>query len=152
MNKNYFNLIFSLAALLTVVLACTNPRRTKGPERTDARAANNAQTAATPKATPTATPTAQPTIAPTRTPIFVETASPTPVPKVPKNTRETKESDLTVVEDEPSTARRSRNTGRSSRKSATSAGSFYITGPRGGCYYWNSNGKKTYVDHSYCGG
>jgi len=26
----------------------------------------------------------------------------------------------------------------------------YITGPRGGCYYINSNGNKTYVDHSYC--
>lgn len=27
----------------------------------------------------------------------------------------------------------------------------YITGPRGGCYYINSNGNKTYVDHSLCG-
>jgi hypothetical protein len=27
----------------------------------------------------------------------------------------------------------------------------YITGPRGGCYYINSNGKKTYVDRSRCG-
>jgi hypothetical protein len=27
----------------------------------------------------------------------------------------------------------------------------YITGPRGGCYYINSNGKKTYVDRSLCG-
>lgn len=26
----------------------------------------------------------------------------------------------------------------------------YITGPRGGCYYINGNGNKTYVDHSYC--
>lgn len=26
----------------------------------------------------------------------------------------------------------------------------YITGPRGGCYYINSRGNKTYVDHSYC--
>jgi hypothetical protein len=26
----------------------------------------------------------------------------------------------------------------------------YITGPRGGCYYINSHGNKTYVDHSYC--
>jgi hypothetical protein len=26
----------------------------------------------------------------------------------------------------------------------------YYTGPRGGCYYINSNGNKTYVDHSYC--
>lgn len=26
----------------------------------------------------------------------------------------------------------------------------YITGPKGGCYYINSNGNKTYVDHSLC--
>ena len=26
----------------------------------------------------------------------------------------------------------------------------YITGPRGGCYYINSNGNKTYVDRSMC--
>lgn len=26
----------------------------------------------------------------------------------------------------------------------------YIRGPRGGCYYINGNGKKVYVDHSYC--
>jgi hypothetical protein len=26
----------------------------------------------------------------------------------------------------------------------------YITGPRGGCYYINSKGKKTYVDRSRC--
>ena len=28
----------------------------------------------------------------------------------------------------------------------------YIRGPRGGCYYINKNGNKTYVDHSYCDG
>ncbi len=28
----------------------------------------------------------------------------------------------------------------------------YITGPRGGCYYINSNGNKTYVDKSFCAG
>lgn len=26
----------------------------------------------------------------------------------------------------------------------------YITGPRGGCYYINGNGNKTYVDRSMC--
>lgn len=26
----------------------------------------------------------------------------------------------------------------------------YYTGPRGGCYYINSNGNKTYVDRSFC--
>lgn len=27
----------------------------------------------------------------------------------------------------------------------------FIDGPRGGCYYINASGKKTYVDHSLCG-
>lgn len=35
-------------------------------------------------------------------------------------------------------------------KSKRGRTSQYITGPRGGCYYINANGKKTYVDHSYC--
>ena len=26
----------------------------------------------------------------------------------------------------------------------------YITGPKGGCYYINKNGKKTYVDRALC--
>lgn len=26
----------------------------------------------------------------------------------------------------------------------------YFTGPRGGCYYIERNGEKTYVDRSYC--
>jgi len=26
----------------------------------------------------------------------------------------------------------------------------YIMGPKGGCYYINKNGKKTYVDRSLC--
>jgi hypothetical protein len=26
----------------------------------------------------------------------------------------------------------------------------YYTGPKGGCYYINKNGNKTYVDHSFC--
>lgn len=32
----------------------------------------------------------------------------------------------------------------------TSTGRTYIRGPRGGCYYINSNGNKTYVDRSLC--
>lgn len=35
-------------------------------------------------------------------------------------------------------------------KSYTSGRSGYIRGPRGGCYYINSNGNKVYVAHSYC--
>ncbi|MGJ1406860.1 DUF3157 family protein [Sphingobacterium siyangense] len=42
----------------------------------------------------------------------------------------------------------------SSRRTNTSKSSSssrnYIRGPRGGCYYINSNGNKTYVDRSMC--
>lgn len=44
-----------------------------------------------------------------------------------------------------------RSRSRSARRSYTSGSSGYITGPRGGCYYINRNGNKTYVAHSYCG-
>jgi len=40
-------------------------------------------------------------------------------------------------------------TARPSRSSSSSAKS-YIRGPRGGCYYINSSGGKTYVDRSMC--
>ncbi|MNK14516.1 hypothetical protein D3C87_326390 [compost metagenome] len=45
----------------------------------------------------------------------------------------------------PSPSSRTTNTSKSS-SSTTS----YIRGPRGGCYYINSNGNKTYVDRSMC--
>lgn len=38
--------------------------------------------------------------------------------------------------------------GTSNRRTTTSR--TYIRGPRGGCYYINSNGNKTYVDRSMC--
>ena len=38
--------------------------------------------------------------------------------------------------------------GGGSRRS--SGGRVYHTGPRGGCYYYNSSGNKQYVDRSYC--
>lgn len=42
-------------------------------------------------------------------------------------------------------------TARSSSTSGnTSTGRKYIRGPRGGCYYINRNGNKTYVDRSFC--
>ena len=37
------------------------------------------------------------------------------------------------------------------KPSASSRSSRYIRGPRGGCYYINSSGNKTYVDRSLCG-
>lgn len=36
------------------------------------------------------------------------------------------------------------------KSSRNSYGRVYIRGPRGGCYYINSNGNKTYVDRSLC--
>lgn len=44
-----------------------------------------------------------------------------------------------------SPAPRRTNTSKSSSSSRN-----YIRGPRGGCYYINSNGNKTYVDRSTC--
>ena len=35
-------------------------------------------------------------------------------------------------------------------KCGTYNGHQLYTGPKGGCYYYNSNGNKTYVDRSYC--
>lgn len=34
--------------------------------------------------------------------------------------------------------------------SNNSSGKTYYTGPKGGCYYYNSNGNKSYVDRSLC--
>lgn len=42
------------------------------------------------------------------------------------------------------------SSGRSTSRSTRSKSSQYIRGPRGGCYYINSNGNKTYVDRSLC--
>ncbi|NDV43335.1 hypothetical protein [Flagellimonas sediminis] len=53
------------------------------------------------------------------------------------------------------TKEKSSNPPTSSYKSSTRTKSYstsrrYIRGPRGGCYYINSNGNKTYVDRSLC--
>lgn len=39
---------------------------------------------------------------------------------------------------------------KSSKNKGSSPTRFYIRGPRGGCYYINRNGGKTYVDRSMC--
>jgi hypothetical protein len=45
----------------------------------------------------------------------------------------------------------STKTGKSTPKTGRRYSSHtYYTGPRGGCYYINADGKKIYVDHSYC--
>ena len=36
------------------------------------------------------------------------------------------------------------------RECGTHNGNTLFTGPEGGCYYYNSNGNKTYVDRSEC--
>lgn len=43
-----------------------------------------------------------------------------------------------------------KSTPPTSRTTIISADPTYIRGPRGGCYYVNSRGKKTYVDRSLC--
>src|SRR5690606_22727633 len=43
-----------------------------------------------------------------------------------------------------------RTKAQSSSSSVKSTGRRYIRGPRGGCYYINKNGGKTYVDRSMC--
>ncbi len=43
------------------------------------------------------------------------------------------------------------NTAESERPCGVSkAGHKLFTGPKGGCYYYNGNGNKTYVDRSEC--
>lgn len=44
----------------------------------------------------------------------------------------------------------SSNTRTNSSSVKKPTGRTYIRGPRGGCYYINSNGNKTYVDRSFC--
>lgn len=39
---------------------------------------------------------------------------------------------------------------KSSKNQKNSSARSYIRGPRGGCYYINGNGGKTYVDRSMC--
>lgn len=58
------------------------------------------------------------------------------------------------TDDAPATIRPLSSSGSSgsSRSSGGGGGRVYIRGPRGGCYYINGNGNKTYVDHSFCGG
>lgn len=39
---------------------------------------------------------------------------------------------------------------RTNSSKSSSSSRNYIRGPRGGCYYINSNGNKTYVDRNMC--
>jgi hypothetical protein len=50
----------------------------------------------------------------------------------------------------PTTYKKKKKKSTGYGNSYTSGRSGYTLGPRGGCYYINENGKKVYVDHSYC--
>src|SRR5690606_34073296 len=54
---------------------------------------------------------------------------------------------ISVSEGNKSTSSSNRTRSSSVKKPT---GRTYIRGPRGGCYYINSNGNKTYVDRSFC--
>ncbi len=48
-------------------------------------------------------------------------------------------------------ARQDQHSLRTDQHKYSASDKSYITGPRGGCYYINGNGNKTYVDRSLCG-
>jgi hypothetical protein len=90
---------------------------------------------ATPQSTPLPVASSSPSPASTPTPA-AKKKTPTPTPTL---------EEILTVESEPSlsyTAPRDTKINRSNG---------YIRGPRGGCYYLNSSGNKTYVDRSLCG-
>ena len=58
----------------------------------------------------------------------------------------------TVDSSPPTNSSKSKPNNFGNSSDQTSSSSRYITGPRGGCYYINGNGNKTYVDRSLCGG
>ncbi len=63
--------------------------------------------------------------------------------------------DISSRREQSSTAKSKESDTRSTtpvKKNSTTAQSHrrYIRGPRGGCYYINKNGNKTYVDRSLC--
>ena len=58
---------------------------------------------------------------------------------------------LSPVENTPRPARPRADSVRSDDSgSRSSSGRSYIRGPRGGCYYYSSSGRKVYVDRSLC--
>ncbi len=101
----------------------------------DSRKTNATFLSASPK--PTLSPSPTPSPSPS-----VQTLKATPAPKVQKTPVPSPTPETSTIYDS-SPSRPTRN------KRATSTGR-YITGPRGGCYYINSNGNKTYVDRSLC--
>jgi hypothetical protein len=143
--KNWFNLMLGLLCILFVAFGCTNPGRPAAQREVSpvANTANNIVRTTTPSATPSITPTLT----------FIEK-----IPSTPSVTPKTKITPGDDVQEDFSgnNSRTKKQTGgalnlsKGNQKPITS-GNEYITGPRGGCYYMNSRGNKTYVDHSFCG-
>lgn len=55
-----------------------------------------------------------------------------------------------VRADAPAAPRTEASSAESGRRGSSSGSRVYHTGPRGGCYYYSSSGRKQYVDRSYC--
>lgn len=55
-----------------------------------------------------------------------------------------------VIKTKETTAKKSSQAKKTKSKRKSRSSRTYNTGPRGGCYYINSNGNKTYVDRSFC--
>lgn len=88
-------------------------------------------------------------LAPRATPISIPSPSPTPSPAKPTNGKKTTKQAEPVPAGPPVTyGYTDPAPAAPSRRPATRGG--YIRGPRGGCYYINRNGNKTYVDRSLC--
>jgi hypothetical protein len=143
--KNLLSGICVLSVFLLLTLACSN-------------SGNSYSSKPLPKPGPSVlNNTVAPTASPSASPVVAKKKTPTPKPSptdeevldVYDSTGKDEEKDDA---DRSSDTRRSYSTGSSSRsETLTESSRVYITGPRGGCYYWNRNGNKTYVDYSFCG-
>jgi len=94
----------------------------------------------TPTQTPTVAPTPEPTSEPTSTPTIAPTVTPSPS-VAPTQTPTVTPTPIPTVAPTPIPT---------STIAPTDYDRIYYTGPRGGCYYYNSNGNKTYVESFYC--
>lgn len=70
---------------------------------------------------------------------------------VPKPVPETKSASQTqAIEPKPAPLVTTQNAAEAPHPSSTVGARTYLRGPRGGCYYLSSGGKKIYVDHDNC--
>jgi hypothetical protein len=95
----------------------------------------------------------------TSPPVVSPSTSPSPAAAVPSNSNRAAKKSVPSPsaqvspkpDDSEMSADRKTYPGNTTYTQPSSSGRTYITGPRGGCYYINSSGNKTYVDHSFCG-